>query len=440
MPDNKHLNSEQRSQIAMMLKERLPFIKIAETLDKHPSTISYEVKLHSVTERTGNGRIGYNACIHRRECQIPRFRICTICHAGKKYKLCKHCGLCNTFCDQFEKQVCKKLQRAPYVCNGCLDRYNCTLEKKIYKPDIAQAAYKELLTEARTGISVSEEEIAGLEKVMAPLVRQKQSIHHICVHNRDEVMVSERSLYRMVDGGLFSFRNIDLPRKVRYKARKTKQEFKVDRACRTGRDWQAFLRRMEESPDTAVVQIDSVEGKKGSAVLLTVHFVKSEFMLAFYREHNDSRSVNDIFNSLYETLGAEGFKKIFPLILADNGSEFSNPSAIETTKEGEQRTQVFYCDPNAPQQKGSAERNHEFIRYFLPKGKDISIYGQAHISLMMDHINSYSRESLGDKCPYDVFGFLYGREILDKLGCRRIPPKEITLSCSVFKEVPHHDL
>ena len=59
---------------------------------------------------------------------------------------------------------------------------------------------------------------------------------------------------------------------------------------------------------------------------------------------------------------------------------------------------------------------------------------------MMDHINSYSRESLGDKCPYDVFGFLYGREILDKLGCRRIPPKEITLSCSVFKEVPHHDL
>ena len=142
MPDNKHLNSEQRSQIAMMLKERLPFIKIAETLDKHPSTISYEVKLHSVTERTGNGRIGYNACIHRRECQIPRFRICTICHAGKKYKLCKHCGLCNTFCDQFEKQVCKKLQRAPYVCNGCLDRYNCTLEKKIYKPDIAQAAYR----------------------------------------------------------------------------------------------------------------------------------------------------------------------------------------------------------------------------------------------------------------------------------------------------------
>ena len=59
---------------------------------------------------------------------------------------------------------------------------------------------------------------------------------------------------------------------------------------------------MEESPDTAIVQMDSVEGKKGGAVLLTLHFVKSEFMLAFYREHNDSRSVTDIFNDLYEKL------------------------------------------------------------------------------------------------------------------------------------------
>ena len=185
--------------------------------------------------------------------------------------------------------------------------------------------------------------------------------------------------------------------------------------------------------------MDSVEGKKGGAVLLTLHFVKSEFMLAFYREHNDSRSVTDIFNDLYEKLGPDDFKKIFPLLLGDNGSEFSNPAAIETTKEGEQRTQVFYCDPNAPQQKGSAERNHEFIRCFLPKGKDFSIYDQEHISLMMDHINSYSRGSLGNKCPYEMFGFLYGRHILEKLGCRRIPPKEVTLNSSVFKEVSHHD-
>ena len=39
---------------------------------------------------------------------------------------------------------------------------------------------------------------------------------------------------------------------------------------------------------------------------------------------------------------------------------------------------------------------------------------------MMDHINSYSRESLGNKCPYDVFSFLYGQEILDLLVWVRV--------------------
>ena len=441
MTNYKHLTLDDRNLIAQMLSKRSSFMDIASAIGKNPVTISREVRKHSCAEKSGTLRIGYNACIHRKDCQIPRLSLCSICHSAKKYRFCRYCGMCNSFCDRFEKETCKKLLKAPYVCNGCPDRMNCTLEKKFYRPGIAQNNYQELLSECRSGISVSEDEIARIEQVMAPLVGQKQSVHHICVHNGDQIMVSERSLYRMIDDGLFSFPQyrIDLPRKVRYKVRKKKRDFKVDKACRIGRDWQAYLRKMEESPDTAIVQMDSVEGKKGGAVLLTLHFVKSEFMLAFYREHNDSRSVTDIFNDLYEKLGPDDFKKIFPLLLGDNGSEFSNPAAIETTKEGEQRTQVFYCDPNAPQQKGSAERNHEFIRYFLPKGKDFSIYDQEHISLMMDHINSYSRGSLGNKCPYEMFGFLYGRHILEKLGCRRIPPKEVTLNSSVFKEVSHHD-
>lgn len=119
---------------------------------------------------------------------------------------------------------------------------------------------------------------------------------------------------------------------------------------------------MEEEPDTAVVQMDSVEGKKGGAVLLTIHFVKAELMLAFYREHNDARSVTNIFDVRYERLGKDDFMRIFPLLLADNGAEFSNPKAIEFTEEGERRTYVYYCDPNASQQKGSEESLNGIIK------------------------------------------------------------------------------
>ena len=191
---------------------------------------------------------------------------------------------------------------------------------------------------------------------------------------------------------------------------------------------------MKEHPDIPVVELDSVEGKKGSKVLLTIHFKKAEMMLAFIRSCNTSRSVIDVFDDLYEKLSPQNFKKIFKVCLADNGSEFSNPSAIEFDSTGERRTRVFYCDPGSPQQKGSAERNHSFIRCFIPKGTDMSPYIQTDISLMMDHINSYGRDSLGDKSPYEMFSFLYGENILDLLGCHSIPADDVTLNKSVFKK------
>ena len=86
---------------------------------------------------------------------------------------------------------------------------------------------------------------------------------------------------------------------------------------------------MADNPDTPVVEMDSVEGKKGGKVLLTIFFRDSNFMLAFLREANTARSVTDIINGLYEALGPDTFSKLFPVILTDRGTEFSNPTAIE---------------------------------------------------------------------------------------------------------------
>ena len=245
-------------------------------------------------------------------------------------------------------------------------------------------------------------------------------------------MISERTIYRLVDTRILSAMNIDLPRKVRYSARKKTVHPKVDKSCRIGRDYECYLTYIKDNPDTPVTQLDSVEGKKGGKVLLTIHFVKAEMMLAFLRDRNDSKSVINIFDSLYQILGSNNFSKLFKVCLADNGTEFSNPSAIECDELKKQRTRIFYCNPSAPYQKGSTERNHEFIRYFIPKGTDLGLYTQEDISRMMDHINSYARESLGDKCPYDMFSFLYGKDILDLLECHRIPPQDVTLNKSIF--------
>lgn len=438
MPNHKHLSFDDRLTIETMLKQKFSFKKIALSLDKDPTTISKEIRGHLLFQRTGGMNKNYNACKLRFQCK--KSHLCSTCHSQRKFRLCKRCSMCNSFCDDFVQEICQRLSRPPYVCNGCKDRYSCTLEKRFYSAKHADSEYRLILSESRRGISLSEEEIRYLNHLITPLIRQGQSPHHICSHNKDSIMISERTLYRLIDTRVFSAMNIDLPRKVRYCARKKTVHHKVDRSCRIRRTYNDLLSYIHCNPDPPIVELDSVEGKKGSSVLLTIHFVKAQLMLAFLRDRNDSQSVIDIFESLYSTLQPRYFMDLFKICLADNGSEFSNPSAIEYDRSGRQRTRIFYCDPSAPYQKGSAERNHEFIRCFIPKGEDLAQYSQADISLMMDHINSYGRESLGDKCPYEMFSFLYGNDILDLLGCHQIPPQDVTLNRSIFRKgVSHED-
>ena len=429
----KHLTEIDRAKIELMLNQKSKFAAIARELGKNPTTISKEVRLHRKEQKVGAPGKSFNNCKNQYGC--GKQRVCLQCVSPVKYKLCRRCSQCNKYCSDYEPQTCTRHEKAPYVCNGCGKRAECSLTKYIYSAKNAENEYKELLSTARSGHFLCEEEVDRIDRIVSPLIRQHQSPHHICATNRDELMVSERTLYRLIEDCLIRARNMDLPRKLRFRARAAKpRAYKVDKSCRIGRTYDEFQAFMEENPDCPVVQLDSVEGKRSGKVLLTVHFVRSEMMLAFLREANTAKSVTDIFESLYLDLGDALFKRIFRVCLADNGSEFSNPKGIEFNSEGQRRTRLFYCDPSAPYQKGSAERNHEFIRYFIPKGTDLEQYTQADITLMMNHINSYSRESLEDKCPYEVFEYFYGRELLDLLGCETIPARNVTLGKSAFSK------
>jgi IS30 family transposase len=277
-------------------------------------------------------------------------------------------------------------------------------------------------------------ETARIDAILSPLVKNGQSIHHIALSHSAELMVSEKSLYKYVNNGIFSVGNIDLPRRVRLRPRRSKREFlKVDRQCRIGRKYEDYKAFIEENPDTPVVEMDSVEGVKGGKVLLTIHFVNCKLMLAFLRGANTAQSVTDIFTRLCWTLGGKTFKKLFPILLTDNGSEFTNPVAIEFDTIGNRRSRVFYCDPNSPHQKGAAENNHEMIRRIVPKGQSFDGFSQEDISLMMNHINSYGREGLNDRSPYDVFSYLFGECVLKKLGVKHVSPDSIVLRPSLLE-------
>ena len=166
-------------------------------------------------------------------------------------------------------------------------------------------------------------------------------------------------MYNYIDKNKLSVRNIDLPRIVRYSKKLRKRATPKDTSIRKGRTYEDFQKYLMENPDVQIVEMDTVEGKKGGKVLLTMLFRNSKLMLAFILKDKTSNSAL--------------FEKSFPVILTDNGSEFSNPLGLEFNDEGIGRTRIFFCNPGASYQKGAIEKNHEFIRYVIPKGY---FYGQ----------------------------------------------------------------
>lgn len=223
--NKKHMSLKDRNTISLMLSGQESFQQIALAINKSPSSISREIRNHLEFKRTGGYGRPFNACLHRKNCS--HHSLCVGCTSSKKSR-CSFCDKCNAHCADFEVDHCHRLLKPPYVCNGCTDKNKCSLEKRFYHAAFADKEYRELLAECRSGISYSEEEIRRLDDFISPLIRRGQSLNHICANNKDSLMISQSSLYRLVDYNVLRVRNIDLPRKVRYSQRKKKNNFKVD--------------------------------------------------------------------------------------------------------------------------------------------------------------------------------------------------------------------
>lgn len=430
---SKYLTYEERLEIQEGLKQSLSFGAIGRKICKDRTTIAKEIKKHSYEKKSGYSGWPYNACKHRGGCKLRDICGKSQCRRPSN-TYCKLCNYCNDSCPDFEEEICSCRFKPPFVCNGCVQYLKCTLKKAVYDAEDAHLNFSKNISEARSGIISNEVELCRLNALITPLIKNGQSVHQIYASHVNDLMCSEKTIYNYIDACLFDVRNIDLPRKVKYRPRYKKPEFKVDKGCRINRNYNDFQVFMEKYPDFPIVQMDSVIGSKGGKVLLTIHFVDTSLMLAFLRDANTSQSVIDIFRDIRNILGKENFKKLFPVILTDNGSEFSNPKAIEYGPDGILQTWIFYCDPSSPHQKGAIEVNHELIRRILPKGTSFDLLTQEDILLVMNHVNSYKRKKLNNRSPYETFSFYYGEDLLSQLRCSPVAAENIILKPKLLKK------
>ena len=438
------LSDEERLVIESMLRAGKTVYEIAKTLARPVTTIIREVKARAVESDKGAAYRVTNRCAFRMECE--KRHVCAHClYDGNR--LCKFCRQCNSHCPAFVEQRCERLDRSPYVCNGCTDERKCVLRKRYYLHAKAQENYETILSESRTGANVTEGELLAFDALLRDFAAKGQSVHAAMASNPDKFTVSEKTVYRYINGGLLSTKRGDLPRACMLRPRKGKGvEHRVDKTCRVGRTREDYIDFIEKNPGVRVVEMDTVEGVKGGKVLLTLTFNPFNFALAFLMDAKTSECVLEVFGRirgvLRERYGEDGwrevFSRLFPVILTDNGSEFTNPLGIELDDDDSRLTFVFYCNAYASYEKAHAERNHEFIRLVLPKGtaytEPTSFDGltQDDVSLMMSHVNSYVRKGLGNKTPYDRFTAEQGEEIASLFGMSRIAANEVTLKPSLL--------
>ena len=410
----KQLTLSQRIKIEEMLDQRHRKFEIANELNKTQSTIAREISKHRKFKPTNPFRHDnmYNC----------------------KYFI--NCKKCTEKCKIFQPIPCKDRDRNIGVCNSCENLKSCNLDKYFYTAQEAQKQYEYTLKDSRQGVNLNTSELIELAHIICPLIKKGQSIYTI-LNNHPEITLCEKTIYNYIEMGLFKdwdVTNLTLKRKVKRKVQKPKLKKRKEPADYSGRTYTDYLEYKIQNPNVPTTEMDTVYNQQSGPYIQTFIFENTSFMIGILHQNKTADSMSNTLNNFQDKLSSEEYNKLFSLLLTDRGTEFSKPQQFEINMEtGEIRSKIFYCDPQQSSQKPHVENNHNFIREILPNGKDWSNLTQDKVDLMFSHINSTPRQSLGGKTPYEVFTFIYGKQLANKLNIQKIEKDEVTTTPRLLK-------
>ena len=328
--------------------------------------------------------------------------------------------------------MCEKLSRPPYCCNNCKYKNSCTNYHLYYNATKAQAHYEDTLKNSRMGIDITDEEITIINKNIVPLIKdKKQSVNQIFINHPDILYFSKTTFYKYVNENIISLSNFDLPRKVKYKRRKKKinKENKREISVLIGRTYEDYIIKTTNEKNLNIWQLDTVIGlNDDSKCLMTFLLVETNFMIIRLLDKKNVLNVNNAFTKIKSHLGSTLYKESINVILTDNGSEFFDPLHIEFDLDsGEKLCYLYYCHPNSPEEKPELEKNHEYIRYILPKKTSFETLTEADVKRLEDNINNIPRDIFGGKTPYQLTKEKFPA-LIEKINSNYINPDDVTLN------------
>lgn len=379
------LTTEERMVIQACLTKNMTLTEIARRLKRDKSTISREIAKNTIKVYG----VDYVECIHYKE---------------------------------------------NFLCNSCRYRHrNCYHTKYYYDFKKADDKAKKQRHESCKGSRLKISDVKYIDSILIEEIRNlRQSLHHVYIANPAlQKICSERTIRRLIYRGEVSVKPHELRRYVRYKhSSKTNEKLPLkDITVIIGRTYTDYLSFVEKHKRLNIVQYDSVIGKvDDDKAILTITFKKYNFQFGLLIKKSDQNDVQRKIKQLFRRLGNNVVKEIFPINIADNGIEFSRFNEIEIGLYGEKVCRTFFTTPYRSNDKSECERNHELIRYFIPKGISMNKLTQEQVNYMFSNINSYVRKSKGDKTPYDIVLRKFGKAFLDSIGITKVEKKKVDLN------------
>jgi IS30 family transposase len=376
MAKNSHLSLDERIDIQDCLNHGLNFKQIGFRIKKDRTTVSKEIKLHLTVAN-------------------------------------QNCG-----------NLCQMLIKPPFVCNGCKRLHgNCGFTKNVYYARHAHKAYRDTLVNSREGVQLNKEQFWENDRIISQGLRNGQHLYHIIKTN--DLQVSETTVYRHMKKGILSAGLIDLPRAVKFKQRKSKRQLYIPKKLKIGRTFADFTAFCEQNHVNHWVEMDSVIGEIGGKAIVTFHFTFCNFMFGLLVDNKTAYEVAKVVSLVQNKLN---FGELFPVILTDNGGEFSDVWTIEQCG-----SKLFFCDPLCSHQKARIEKNHTLFRNIVPQGQSFNSFTQETVNKIFSHVNNVKRKVLGGKSPYELFTFAYSTETATSLGIEYIKATDVIQTPTLLK-------
>lgn len=408
MKEKKRLGHDDRINLQAAIAKGLTLAQAAKLLGKSRSTVYREI-VNNATVRDCR-----HTCSHCRKSCLGEDR--PPMPGGR--------------CPLFEARECERWKAWPYCCNGCPESQYCTDRKRRYDCVDADALSIRNRHAPRTYKGISDEDVAKIDLAVSEGVRNGQSLHHIFESDGSlKAICCERTARRYVYAGYLSVKAHQLPRYVRYSHKYDYSERKpVNVGRMLGRTYSDYRRYVESHPEANLWQYDSVEGKATDRkAILTITYPEFRFQFGFLIPKGNASAVLRKLAALRKLLGAD-YAAAFGCNLSDNGPEFARFHEIE-----EWGVRAFFTNPYRSTDKAACERNHEFVRYVIPKGRSLDGLTQEKVGLLFSHINSYVRGSNENRTPYDLMAARFGEGFMEAIGIRRIQAKEVCLKPSLLK-------